>query len=494
MNYPVWDVPMIGSGWVIGGIAIFHILISHFAIGGGFYLPMAERKAIKEGREDWLEVIKGHSKFFLVLTAVFGAVTGAGIWFSIGLANPEATSTLIHYFVFGWAIEYTFFLVEITAAAVYYYTWDKVSTKTHLRIGWVYAGSAWLSLFVINGILTFMLTPGAAWLSVAGSGNETDMFWAAFFNPTFWPSLFMRTLICISLAGIWALVTASRIDAEAQPRLKTEVVRWSVYWLVPSFLLMPVFFFWYLSNIPADRFQLLQLGIETIGQGTFTQVTRAALVTVITSATILAVVYFFAWRQPRQFTFGHAMAVLFLALAATASTEQAREMIRKPYVIGEHMYSNGMRRSDIKRINEEGYLTKSPWVRPAEREAWAKADAEGDMRLAIDGSGMPATEQLARGELMFRGQCMACHTVDGYRSMRRLLAGRDRQAVGNILGMLHNFDPEAEPAADGALNYHAYMPPIAGTKQEVEALGDYLYYTIAGGKAPETPAQIAIAQ
>jgi len=37
MNYPVWDVPVIGSGWVIGAIAIFHILVSHFAIGGGIY-------------------------------------------------------------------------------------------------------------------------------------------------------------------------------------------------------------------------------------------------------------------------------------------------------------------------------------------------------------------------------------------------------------------------------------------------------------------------
>ena len=104
MNYPVWDVPIIGSSWVIGGIAIFHVLISHFAIGGGFYLPLAERKALREGSDDWMRVLKGHDKFFLVLTAVFGAVTGVGIWFSIGLASPEATSTLIHNFVFGWAI------------------------------------------------------------------------------------------------------------------------------------------------------------------------------------------------------------------------------------------------------------------------------------------------------------------------------------------------------------------------------------------------------
>ena len=45
MNYPYWDVPVIGSGWVIGIIAIFHVLVSHFAVGGGFYLPIAEAKA-----------------------------------------------------------------------------------------------------------------------------------------------------------------------------------------------------------------------------------------------------------------------------------------------------------------------------------------------------------------------------------------------------------------------------------------------------------------
>ena len=46
MNYPFWDIPHLGSGWVIGMIAIFHVMISQFAVGGGFYLPLAERKAM----------------------------------------------------------------------------------------------------------------------------------------------------------------------------------------------------------------------------------------------------------------------------------------------------------------------------------------------------------------------------------------------------------------------------------------------------------------
>jgi hypothetical protein len=58
MNYPFWEIPYLGSGWVIGIIAIFHVMISQFAVGGGLYLPMAERKAMRmpEGplRTAWL--------------------------------------------------------------------------------------------------------------------------------------------------------------------------------------------------------------------------------------------------------------------------------------------------------------------------------------------------------------------------------------------------------------------------------------------------------
>lgn len=471
MNYPVWDVPLIGSAWVIGAIAIFHIMISHFAVGGGLYLPMAERKARLAGRDDMLKVVRRHSAFFLVLTGCFGAVSGVGIWFSIGLANPEATSTLIHNFVFGWAIEWVFFMIELTAAAVYYYTWDKIDPRKHLQVGWVYAAASFLTLVIINGILAFMLTPGSTWLSVAGTGQEASVFWNAFFNPTYWPSLVLRTLVCVSLAGVWALVTASRIDGYAEPRLKTEFVRWSAKWLLPSFVLMPVALLWYLASVPESQRALLSLGISTIGQGTFTQVTRAALVTVMTSGTILALVYVMAWRDAKGFTLGRAVAILALALAATASTEQAREMLRKPYVVGQHMYSNGIRRSEVERFNTEGYLASTMWTASTPY-----------VRVA------EATEpSLVDGELMFRGQCMACHTVDGYRSMRQLLSGRDRQAIDNILKVLYEAKDDSP--------YKTFMPPLVGTERERVSLAMYLDHIARGGDphpagAPE-PSHVA---
>jgi len=464
MNYPFWDIPYLGSGWVIGMIAIFHVMISQFAVGGGLYLPLAERKAMKmadkEMGAEWLKQIASHSKFFLILTAVFGTVSGVGIWFAIGLTHPEATSTLIHNFVFGWAIEWVFFLVELTTILVYYYTWDRIDQKLHLVVGWVYAGASVCTLIIINGILTFMLTPGDTWLGVAGTGHEADKFWNAFFNPTYWPSLLLRCCVCASLAGIWALITASRIDGDKHPALKTSMVQWSVKWLVPSFVAMPFLMIWYYMMVPASQQALLTLGIDTINAGTFSAVTRMALVIIVTSATIIGVAYFLAYRNPVDFNLSHAMAVLLLALIATGAGEYSREMLRKPYVIGHWMFSNGVRVPYVSRINQEGYLARSEWVWPGKPILYNKLvppgwTPENDPEFSY-----------SRGEAIFRGECGSCHTLRGYRPLTELLAGRDRTNIGNFITMLHEYKADSP--------YRKFMPPMVGTKQDVDDLTNFL--------------------
>lgn len=441
MNYPVWVVPTIGTPWVIGMIAIFHVMISHFAVGGGIYLALARRKIIVENRQDWMPLLKKHAQFFMLVTGVFGTLSGVGIWFAIGLVNPSATSALIHNFVFGWAIEWLFFAVELASALVFYYSWDRISDKLHLQVAYVYAISSICTMVIINGILTFMLTPGHTWLSSLHSNNETLMFWYAFFNPTYWPSLMLRLLAASSLCGVWALVSFARLE---QSPTRDDMIKWSVTWLVPAFLLMPIGFFWYKAMVPAENQHLLQLGIATIGSGAFTQITRIVLISIMASSTIAAIAYFFAYQSPKDFTLGHAVALLVVALAATASTEYAREAIRKPYVIGSYMYSNSIRVQDIAKFNNEGYLANSIW-----------APKEG-----------PSLTPMKRGEFVFRGECMSCHTLDGYRGIKGLLASRDSNGIGNVLTMLHDRTPGAP--------YHSFMPPLAATPAEIEDLKIYL--------------------
>jgi len=182
MNYPVWQLDFAGGGLLIAVIATVHVYVSHFAVGGGLFLVITEMIGHRKNDPGILDYVHRHSRFFLLLTMVFGAVTGVAIWFTIALLSPAATSILIHQFVFGFAAEWVFFLIEIIALFIYYYTFNRMDARRHIQIGWIYFICAWMSLFIISGIIDFMLTPGR-WI-------DDHYFWSGYFNPTFWPALF----------------------------------------------------------------------------------------------------------------------------------------------------------------------------------------------------------------------------------------------------------------------------------------------------------------
>ena len=235
MNYPVWGLP--APGLLIAAVAILHVFISHFAVGGGLFLVLAETKARREGDAALLGFVRALSRGFVLLTLVLGALTGVGIWFTIALVQPQATSALVTTFVWAWAIEWVFFATEIAAAMVYYYGWDRLDAKTHLRVGWVYFVSAWASLAVIAGILAFMLTSGD-WVRTRGFAD-------GFFNPTYLPMVALRTAVAVGLAGLYVLFAASFLkDAD----LKARIARWSATrWIAPAAVLIPLTLLWYLS-------------------------------------------------------------------------------------------------------------------------------------------------------------------------------------------------------------------------------------------------------
>ena len=77
MNYPVWQLGYPG-GLLIALIAVLHVFVSHFAVGGGAFLVVSEHLAYKRNDSGLLDYAKRHAKFFALVTLVFGAVTGVG--------------------------------------------------------------------------------------------------------------------------------------------------------------------------------------------------------------------------------------------------------------------------------------------------------------------------------------------------------------------------------------------------------------------------------
>ena len=205
-------------------------------------------------------------------------------------------------------------MVEIATAAVYYYTWDRVDAKTHQHLAGFTPGLVLCTLVIINGILTFMLTPGQCWLAVAGTGREAIALLASLLQSDLLaqPGSALAGLL-VPWPAVWALITASRIEPQTCTEGRSAPL---VHALAdPSFVLMPMALLWYLSAVPENSRHLMQAGVSTIGSGLFTQVTRAVLMTGMTSATILAIVYFLGLAQSRRISnLGHAVSVLFLAL------------------------------------------------------------------------------------------------------------------------------------------------------------------------------------
>ncbi len=421
MNFPILEIPGIGGGMLIGLVSIFHVFVSHFAVGGGLFLVLTEKQAHATNDKALLAYARSHSVFFAFVTLVFGAVSGVGIWFSIALVSPSATSALIHLFVWGWACEWVFFFVEIAAILLYTASWEKLDRSTHVKIGWVYAVSAWMSLFIINGILTFMLTPGK-WI-------ENGSLFSAFFNPTFLPSLVIRTLVCLALAGLYAMATAS---LQKDLKFRARCVRYASRWLLPAFLGLPLAGVWYLASIPSLARQICTGGAPAV--------TIFLAATVAFSLILFLSVYFTAYRDSKRFSFPLATLFLILGFMATGVTEWVREAVRKPYVIYGYMYSNGILVKELRDWPEgQSLLSRVPWAHH---------------QKILPGLEAPA------GRDIFRAQCAACHTADGYNGLSLLVDGWDEDFLDNQIDRLDTLK--------------SFMPPFKGTDAERRALSKHL--------------------
>jgi mono/diheme cytochrome c family protein len=139
------------------------------------------------------------------------------------------------------------------------------------------------------------------------------------------------------------------------------------------------------------------------------------------------------------------LAPFVLTLVLLGSFERVREFIRKPFVIGEYMYANGVRVADLPLLQEEGLLRHATYAR---------------VREVTDGNGVAA------GAEVFRLGCTRCHTASGVNSVADRLRGLygddawDRDTVKYYVQGMHTARP--------------YMPPFPGTDREAGALADYL--------------------
>jgi mono/diheme cytochrome c family protein len=173
---------------------------------------------------------------------------------------------------------------------------------------------------------------------------------------------------------------------------------------------------------------------------------------------VFLVLAMLAWAVPRVQRWPVAALTLLAAFTFFGGYERLREGSRKPFVIRDVLFSNGIAVADIGKLDERGVLAQAQWA--------ARED---------DGT------VIGKGRAVFRAECAACHTIDGYMSIRTRIAPVDADMLQGILATMRE---EGQEYVKGTYTHeghvatqnldYPFMPPLVGTDAEVEALAAYL--------------------
>lgn len=440
--YPLNDFGPAMKGMIIGGLGIFHVFVAQFAIGGGLLMCYFQWLAMTNREPLARQFLDGFFKVLVLVSFVIGAVTGVAMWFTSIQISPVTIGLMIDQFHWLWATEWTFFCLEVGAGYAFYRYSTHLNDKARLTLLVFYAFAAWMSLFWINGILSFQLTPG-------GWHEDNTALWAGFFNPTFFPTLLFRTVTCLVISSLAACVVINAmpgVDREGKRRLILRCAHFMV-----TIVLMPVFGLWFLAVIPADSRSWVMGG----------SVPMTMFANIAVGATVLIGGYAVIGLFMQRLYINGATATLLLALAfgATAGGEFVREGVRKPFTIRKELYSNSITAKNHADPNAKGsvaYLRKHGSVT--------------DDPYPVRNADQYPNDQIVLGEKVFRFQCSICHTMEGANGLVHLTGAWDDEMLRKNIAKLQQLK--------------TFMPPFSGTPTELEALVQRIQW--ASENEPET--------
>ncbi|MGQ1785266.1 MULTISPECIES: c-type cytochrome [unclassified Saccharicrinis] len=446
MDFPLFHLDFMGNRMLVAVIAIIHVLINH-AIAVGFiplvtlmeYLGYKSETTDPDKSAYWDKFSYKLLFVSFVITTTVGALTGVGIWFAAALVNPASIASLIRVFYMAWFTEWIVFVTEVGMIMLYFLTWKRASKsrkakKQHIIFGASLAIFSWLTMAIIVAILGFMMDPG--------NWNTENTFWSGVLNPLYMPQLVFRTGLAMMMGGVFALFLSSFFIKKNDP-IKIPATRtmslWTLFW-TPIALLGA---FIYYIKIPTFMVGNLPVALGTQEY----QDWYGSLKYIIVGGVGLAVVVslLLLWK-PSKFPKGWLWVPLVMLFAFLGTFERLREFIRKPYVIADYMYANGLLKQDYPLYKRDGVLAHSSFT-----------------------STPKVTERntLEAGQNVFLIACTRCHTTHGINSIVtnfEKMYGTDKPL--DVVAM--------KAYIEGMHNVKTYMPPFPGNTAELDALAAYI--------------------
>ncbi len=181
-------IPGISAKWAIGSIALFHTAVASLAIGFAFVVTVFQIVAYVR-RDRGYDLLAKRIQLFHVCMYNIGTINAIGLVFLLSGLYPQFWSQIFTNFFWTMIVEELCFFLLATTLTLHYFFWDRLwgHKKLHILLGSLLTPLFLFQVYYINGMSSFMMTPGVAEGQVSqwsGTLGITGWSMKLFYNPT----------------------------------------------------------------------------------------------------------------------------------------------------------------------------------------------------------------------------------------------------------------------------------------------------------------------
>lgn len=287
---------------------------------------------------------------------------------------------------------------------------------------------------IIVAILSFMMD--------TGNWQTEHSFWHGFLNPIYSPQLLFRTPLALTMGGMVAMsLTLFFTKKEAQIRYKA--MRLLARWVLIFAPLAALGALLYYYAIPKSMVGNMSVAMGTMEfQGWYEQI----LIIIIVAMGLVAICANWAYLRPHSVSNLAVGVSIILTFWLMGHFERLREFIRKPYVIGEYMYSNGLRVEEYPLLQRDGVLKYANYT-PIKK--------------------ITSENKIEAGRAVFMLTCSRCHTsaygINALTDKFQHMYGNQEWDSVQLKGYMKNMHKA-----------RYFMPPFPGNDEELDALAAFI--------------------
>ncbi|MFZ4670725.1 MAG: c-type cytochrome [Flavobacterium sp.] len=449
MDFPMFHLDWLNNRMLIAIIAILHVIINHgLAVGFMPFVTWLEQRGVSRSGQDkitdleWDNMVYKIMKVAFIITTTIGAMTGVGIWFSVALVSPASIGSLIRVFYWAWFIEWLVFVTEVVLIMIYFLTWKNSNSSLkakirHINFGWYLSIFSWITMAIIVSILGFMMDPG--------NWETNKSLLNGFTNPIYLPQLLFRTPTAMLVAGIFGMLLIT-LFTKAGSNLRLNAVKYASKWLLLWAPISLIGAYIYYNAIPEAMTANMSTAVGTIAFSQYYDLLKYFVAGGVGFTLFVGIIGVYKTKVLKPYM---VIIPVITAIAYLGFFERVREFIRKPYVIGQYMYSNLLLEDDYVVYKQDGILKHATYTSVNEVTEDNKIEA---------------------GKNVFTIACSRCHTAQGVNSILDVF-DRMYGSTGKPLDVasMAAYMPNMHTARN-------FMPEFPGNEKEAEALATYIKY------------------